>query len=95
MAEAKTSTWEVLLIEGLVVFAAGLWASNLSAVDDDVGGYGYMNGVTEGGASHTVLRPTTWAATSFSSDIISDKRCPFTIKGEPDPLMVIKVTMPL
>lgn len=69
VAEAKTSTWEVLLIEGLLLFVAGLcvvglWASNLSAADIDVGGYGYMNGVTEGGASHTVLRPTTWAATS-------------------------------
>lgn len=56
---AKTSTRDVLLMDGLVVFAAGLCV--LSAADGAAGGYAYMKGDIDGGASHTVLRPTTWA----------------------------------
>ena len=54
------------------MFAAGLWVWDLSVVDDETGGYGYINEVMDGGANHTVLRPTTWAAIIMSSDLQYD-----------------------
>jgi len=44
-----------------MVFAAGLCVCDRSVVVDEIGGYGYINEVIDGGASHTVLQPTTWA----------------------------------
>lgn len=63
---AKTSTQDVLLIDGLVVFVAGLY--DLSVADGVAGVYGYIYCDIDGGASHTVLRPTTCAVRVVSCD---------------------------
>ena len=56
----NTSTCAVLVIEGASKFAAGLRVRSVSDFTD-VGGNGYIAFVTPGvgGASQTVLRPTT------------------------------------
>ena len=56
----NTSTSAVLVIEGASEFAAGLRVRSVSDVTD-VGGNGYIASVMPGigGASQTVLRPTT------------------------------------
>ena len=50
------------------MFAAGLCVCDLSIADGETRECGYINEVIDGGASHTVLRPTTWAATIMSND---------------------------
>lgn len=59
-------------MDGLVVFAAGL--RELFDSDGVMEGYGYICCDKDGGASHTVLRPTTCAVSIISRGSQTNQR---------------------